>query len=47
MIFVFGALMFSFALMNVELTVILLLVFSFLLVIGFEIYYRCRYEKEM
>lgn len=47
MIFVFGALMLSFALMGVKLIVILMLVFAYLLVIGFGIYYRCKYDKEM
>lgn len=47
MIFVFGALMFSFALMNVDLVVVLLLVFAYLVVVGCGFYYRIRYEKEM
>ena len=47
MIFVFGALMLSFALMNVELRVILMLVLSYLFVVGYGIYYRVKYDKEM
>ncbi len=47
MTFIFGALMVSFALMGVELTVVLLIVFAYLLVHGFGIYYRIKYDKEM
>lgn len=47
MLFVYGALMVSFALMQVDLVVILLFVFCYLLVLGCSIYYRVRLEKEM
>lgn len=47
MLFIFGALMVSFALMQVDLAVILLLVFCYLLVVGISIYYRMKLEKEM
>lgn len=47
MIYVFGALMISFSLMGVELRAILLLVFAYLFVVGWGVYYRCRFEKEM
>jgi len=47
MIFVFGALMIAFALMNVEMQVILLLVFSYLIIIFYGIYQRCKLEKEI
>ena len=47
MIFIFGALMFSYALMNIDLVVILLLVFAYLFVIIYGIYYRIKYDKEM
>lgn len=47
MIFVFGALMVSFALMGVELVAVLLLVFAYLLVVGFSVYYHCKYNREM
>ncbi|MBQ6697150.1 MAG: hypothetical protein IJN16_10650 [Lachnospiraceae bacterium] len=47
MVFVFGALMIAFALMNVEWNVILLLVFAYLFVVGYGIYYRCKLEKEI
>ena len=47
MVFVFGALMLSFVLMNVDLRAVLLLVFAYLFVVGYGIYYRLRIEKEM
>ncbi len=47
MVFVFGALMPSFALMNVDVVVVLLLVFAYLFVVGIGIYYRCKLEKEL
>ena len=47
MTFVFGALMIAFALMGVDMIPILLLVFAYLLVHGYGIYYRCKYEREM
>jgi hypothetical protein len=47
MVFVFGALMLSFALMNVSMVAVLLLVFAYLFVIGSSIYYRSIFEKEM
>ncbi len=47
MVFVFGALMLSFALMDIELRAILLLVVAYLSVIGCGVYYRCRLDKEM
>ena len=47
MVFIFGALMLSFALMNVDMVVVLLLVFSYLVVVGFGVYYRIKFEKEM
>lgn len=47
MVTVFGALYVSFALMRVDMTVILLLVAAYLFVMGCGIYYRCKYEKEM
>lgn len=47
MTIVFGALMVSFALMNVDMAPLLLLVFAYLLVHGYSIYYRIRLEKEM
>lgn len=47
MIFVFGALMICFALMNVDMMVILMLVSCYLFVVGYSIYYRVKYEKEM
>lgn len=47
MVFIFGALMVSFALMGVDMIAVLLLVFAYLLVIGSGVYYRCKYDKEM
>lgn len=47
MIYIFGALIVSFGLMELELYVILSLVFAYFLVIGISIYYRCKYDKEM
>lgn len=47
MTFVFGALLLCFALMNVELVTILLLVFAYLFVQGYGVYYRYKYDKEM
>ncbi len=47
MTMVFGVLMLSFALMNVNMTEILLLVAAYLLVHGYGMYYRFKYEKEM
>ena len=42
MVFVFGALMLSFALMNVDLAALLLLVFAYLFVIGSAVYFRVK-----
>lgn len=47
MVFVFGALLLAFALMQVDLTAILLLVGAYLLVQGYAVYCRVRLEKEM
>ena len=47
MTYIFGALMVSFALMDVDMTPLLLLVFAYLLVHGFSIYYRIKFDKEM
>lgn len=47
MIYIFGALIVSLGLMDLEMYVLLLLVFAYLLVIGISIYYRCKYDKEM
>ncbi|MEK3796011.1 hypothetical protein MKX42_30180 [Paenibacillus sp. FSL R7-0204] len=47
MVFVFGALMLALALMETELTVVLLLVFAYLFTIGYGIYYRFKYDREM
>ncbi len=47
MLYVFGALMLTFALMNVDMLAILLLVAAYLFVVGFFIYYLNKFHKEM
>lgn len=47
MMFVFGALILAFALMNVDMTAVLLLVFAYLFVIGYGMYYHSKFDKEM
>ncbi len=47
MLYVFGALMVSLALMQVRLAAVLLLVFAYLLVVGIFIYYLAKYQREM
>ena len=47
MVFVFGALMVSFALMGVDLIVVLLIVFAYLFVVGSGVYYHIKLEKEL
>lgn len=47
MIYVFGSLMLVFALLGIDMIAVLLLVFAYLFVIGYGIYYRCKFEKEM
>ena len=47
MTFIFGALMLCFALMEVELAAVLLLVFAYLFVHGCAIWYRVQLEREM
>ena len=47
MTWVFSALMVSFALMGIDTVAVLLLVFAYLLVLGFAIYYRFKFDKEM
>ena len=45
MTYVYGALMVSFALMGVDMSALLLLVFAYLFVHGFGIYYRIKFDK--
>lgn len=47
MMFVFGSLIVAFALMNVELRVILLLVAAYLYVCGCSVYFGVKFRKEM
>ncbi len=47
MLYVFGALMVAFALMDVDIVAILLLVAAYLFVVGFSIFYLNKYHKEM
>ena len=46
-LYIFSALMLCFALMQVELAVILLLVGAYLLVVGISIYYYVKYNREL
>ena len=46
-LYIFGALMLAFVLMQIELAAILLLVAAYLFIVGCSIYYRSKYEKEM
>lgn len=46
-IFMFGALIFSFSLTGTDVIVILLLVFAYLFILGYNSYYRFKYYKEM
>lgn len=46
MIYIFGALILSFAWIGIDLMAILLLVAAYLFVVFSGIYYRCKYEKE-
>jgi len=47
MVFVLGALITALALMALDVTVVLLLVFAYLFIIGTNTYYRIKYSKEM
>lgn len=47
MVYVFSALLISFAVMGVDFAAVLLLVFAYLLVIGSFVYHLIKYEKEM
>ncbi|MFA9464481.1 MAG: hypothetical protein ACERKN_09345 [Velocimicrobium sp.] len=47
MVFIFGALMLTYTLMNADLKEILLLVASYLFIIGYGLYFRIKYDKEM
>ncbi|MGE5628126.1 MAG: hypothetical protein ACM3X7_08410 [Solirubrobacterales bacterium] len=47
MIFIFGALFLAFALMGIDMTIILLLVSAYLFVALYGVYYRCKFDKEM
>lgn len=47
MIYVFGALLISFALMGVGMAPIILLDLAYLFVIGYGVFFRLKYDKEM
>lgn len=47
MIYLFGALMVAFAMMGVDTAAVLLLVFAYLVVVGFFLYYQSKYNREM
>lgn len=46
MLFLFGALMLSYALMRADLAVILLLVAAYLFIVGYYVYFQCKFTKE-
>ncbi|WP_088043279.1 hypothetical protein [Bacillus sp. EAC] len=47
MVIVFGALILAFALMDIDLIVLLPLVFAYMFFLGYNSYYRLKYYKEM
>lgn len=47
MIFVFGALMFCFSIMGVDMSAILLFVLAYLFIVGYNVFYRLKFEKDM
>lgn len=47
MVFVLGALITALALMDIDLTMVLLLVCAYLVILGYGAYYRYKYYKEM
>ena len=47
MMYVFGILMIAFAMIGMEVAPVLMLVCAYLFVIGYGIYYRFKFEKEM
>lgn len=47
MVFVLGALNIAFALMGIDLIALLLLVFVYMLIVGYNTYFRFKYNKEM
>ena len=46
MLFLLGALMLSYALMQADLAVILLLVAAYLFIVGYYVYFQCKFTKE-
>ncbi|PGS48775.1 hypothetical protein [Bacillus sp. AFS041924] len=47
MVFVLGALIFAFALMGIDLIMLLLLVIAYMFFLGYNSYYRLKYYREM
>lgn len=47
MLFAYGALMMALALMGTDIAIILLLVFAYIFVVGCDIYYFRKFDKEM
>lgn len=47
MVFVFGAIILAFALMRIDIIMLLLLVFVYMIFLGYNSYYRFKYYKEM
>lgn len=46
-VFLFGALILAFSMMDIDKTTLWLLVFAYLLVLGYNSYYRVKYHKKM
>lgn len=47
MIFVFATLIIAFALMGIDMIAVLILIFAYMFIIGYGIFYRLKYDKEM
>lgn len=47
MTFIFGVLIITFVFMEIDKVAIFLLVFVYLFVVGYALYYRCKFDKEM
>ncbi|MEC0264815.1 hypothetical protein [Paenibacillus anseongense] len=46
-VFLFGALLLAFALMGIDKITVLILAFAYMFILGFNVYYRVKYYKEM
>jgi len=47
MLMVFGALILAFALMQVDMSIVLAFVIAYLFIVSSNVYYFCKYQKEM